>query len=315
MLLLLIKRLASALVVLFGVSVLVFLLIHLVPGDVAEVVLGPGATAESLARLRAALHLDDPLPLQYLRWLSGVANGDLGTSIALSIPVSQILVPRLWNSLILTGASLLIALAVGLPAGIVAAKRQYSLFDRVAVIGAVVGASLPAFWLGLVLMALFAFHLKWLPALGMYSVVGDRTAGDLLMHLILPAVTTSAVPMAVVTRLVRSNLIDVLQADYVTALRARGVDEWSVVFRHGLRNSLGSVLTITGLQVGYLLGGAVFTEVIFSWPGLGSLIYDSIIARDMPVVQASVLVVGVFFVTINLLADLAVIVLDPKTSA
>lgn len=312
MLVLLVKRSVSALFVLLGVSILVFLMIHMMPGDVAEVVLGPGATAESLARLRAALNLDDPLPVQYFRWLGGVVQGDFGMSIALSIPVTKILVPRLQNTLILTAASLFLAVAIGIPAGILAAKRQNSLFDRSAVIGAVVGASLPAFWLGLVLMALFAFQLRWLPALGMYSIRGSKTVSDLLVHLILPAITTSAVPMAVITRLVRSNLIDVMQADYITALRAKGISEWSLVFRHGLRNTLGSVLTITGLQVGYLLGGAVFTEVIFSWPGLGLLIYDSIIARDMPVVQAAVLVVGFFFVLVNLLADMAALALDPK---
>lgn len=310
-----IHRLLSTIPVLIGVSVVVFLMIHLVPGDVAEVILGPGATQEALAELRRSLHLNDPFYLQYYRWLKTILSGDLGTSVAFSIPVETLLIERLRNSAILIAGAIFLSVLLGVSGGLVAALLQNTVFDRTVLLVSLVLASVPVFWLGIVLVYYFSVNLGWLPASGMYSFGGDPTWWGLFIHLILPALTAAAVPLAVITRLIRSEALQVLQQQYVTALKAKGLGEIRILFVHVLRNILPQTLNIIGLQIGYLLGGAILTEIIFSWPGLGQLIYSAILARDIPLIQASVLTVGGIFVLINAFTDVLGMMIDPKSRA
>jgi peptide/nickel transport system permease protein len=306
------RRLLTLVPVLIGVSIVVFIFVHLMPGDVAEAVLGAGATAEQLEAYRRDLGLDQPILIQYGVWLSRVLLGNFGYSVSLSIPVADILWERLFNTMILTLAAFVLAVGIGIVAGVWAARRHRSWLDHGLVIFSVLDASAPPFWVGLVLMSIFAYQLGILPAIGMYDARNPGGLADLLAHLVLPAVTAAAVPMAVIARLVRSEIIDQLQKPYIIALRARGVPEGVIAVRHAFRNSLPNLLNIIGLQVGYLLGGAFFSEVVFNWPGLGLLVYQAIVARDIPVVQSAVLTIALVFVAINLITDALAILLDPR---
>ncbi|MCI2421675.1 ABC transporter permease [Saccharopolyspora sp. K220] len=307
------RRLLSTVLVLLGVSLIVFLLLQLVPGDPARTILGSGATGESVAAVRAELGLDKPLPVQFLDYLGGLLHGDLGRSLTVNKPVTEIMVPRFWNTIILTAAALLLCVVIGVPLGILAARKPNSVFDRVVGFSWLAGASVPVFWFGLVLIGLFSIQLGWFPTSGMYNPRHPGGIEDLLTHLLLPAVAAALVPLAVVARMARSVLLEVLQQDYIRTLRAAGLSEGSVLWRHGLRNALPPIVTVLGLQVGYLLGGVVFVEVVFGWPGLGQQLYTSITQRDLPIVQAGVLFIAAAFVLINLLADIAVGLLDPRT--
>lgn len=306
-------RLLSTLAVLLGVSLIVFLLLQLVPGDPAVTILGAGATKEAVTALRAELGLDRPLPVQFLDYLGGLMRGDLGRSLTVNAPVTDIMLPRFANTLILTGAALLLCLVVAIPLGVVAAYRQYSLFDRFAMFASMAGASVPVYWFGLLLIGVFAVGLRWLPTSGMYNPRFPGGVADLLAHLVLPAIAAALVPLAVIARMTRGVMIEVLQQDYIRTLRASGLSTANVLFRHALRNALPPIVNIVGLQVGYLLGGVVFVEVVFGWPGLGQQLYISISQRDIPVVQAGVLFIALAFVLINLFADTAVGLLDPRT--
>lgn len=307
-----VKRLLAVVPILFGVSIVIFLFLQLVPGDVAATLLGPRATAESIAAIREELGLDRPLHVQYFSWLAAMIQGDFGRSIILQVPVLDIVVPKFLNTLILAAASLAIAVVIGIPVGIISAVRQYSITDRIGTAGAVVGAATPTFWLALVLMYVFALRLRWFPTSGMYDLRGDGGLLDLLHHLALPAIATAAIPLAVITRLARSSMLEVIRADYVTALRAKGMSEGAVVWVHALRNALPPIISITGLQAGFLLGGTLFTEVIFTWPGIGLQLYDAILGRDVPLVQGAMLFIAGFFVLLNLIADIIVAYLNPK---
>jgi peptide/nickel transport system permease protein len=310
-----VKRLLAVIPILFGVSIVIFLFLQLVPGDVAATLLGPRATAESIAAIREELGLDRPLHIQYFSWLVAVLQGDLGRSIILQVPVTDIVAPKFLNTLILAFASLIIAIVIGIPVGIVSAVRQYSATDRIGTAGAVLGAATPTFWLALVLMYVFALNLRWCPTSRMYHLRGDGGFLDLLHHLVLTSVATAAIPLAVITRLARSSMLEVIRADYITALRAKGMNERVVVWRHALRNALPPIISITGLQAGFLLGGTLFTEVIFTWPGIGLQLYDAILGRDVPLVQGAMLFIAGFFVVLNLVADIIVAYLNPKLRA
>jgi len=309
----LVFRVASIVPVLLGVSVVVFLMMKLVPGDPAEAILGPAATTEKSEMVRRSLGLDQPFYIQYFRWLWKVVQGDFGSSIAVNVPVAQLVWPKFWNTVLLAAGSLVVCVVVGLGVGIVSGTRQYSWFDRLGMTSTLIIANTPGFWLGLVLMVVFALRLGWFPATGMYSMrAADKTVADLLHHMVLPAITTAAVSAAIIARLVRSSFLDVIRKGFVTALRAKGLSERDVILRHGLKNALPPIVNIIGLQVGYLMGGALFTEVVFSWPGIGLQIYSSIVARDLPVVQAAVLVTTFVFVLVNLGTDVIVAALDPR---
>jgi peptide/nickel transport system permease protein len=324
------RRLLALVPVLIGVSVIVFLFLHLIPGDSASAILGDHATADALVQLRAAYGLDQPWPTQYAIFVGHILQGDLGRSIRSNTPVTTELMQRLPATAELTVVAMLFALVVGLPAGILSAWRRGSAFDHASVEGALTGVSMPIFWLGLMLAWLFGVQLKLLPFSARLDtgarfipitnfllvdavVRGDWAIfGQTLRHLLLPAVALSTVPMAIVMRMTRGAMIEVLHQDYVRTARAKGLRDRVVVGTHAFRNALLPVVTIVGLQVGTLLSGAILTETIFSWPGIGRWVYESIQLRDYPVVQSMTLVIAVIFVITNLLVDLSYAWLDPR---
>jgi ABC-type dipeptide/oligopeptide/nickel transport system permease component len=306
------QRLLGALPVLFGVSVVIFLLIHLAPGDVTLTLLGPQASEQDRAELRHTLGLDQPLPVQYAKWLARTGAGDFGTSIATQRPVVSLVLPRFANTLLLAGTSLLLAMLIGYGVGLLAALRAGSLFDRAVMSVTLLAGSAPQFWLGLLLVLVFAIWLRWLPVSGMQNMAEDGGLVDRMRHLILPAVTTALGPAAIITRMARSSVVDVLGRMHVRVARAKGLSRSTLLRRHVVLNALPPILTITGLQLGYLLGGTLLTEVVFAWPGLGSLLYDSITARDIPVIQATTLLIALSFVLTNILVDLLNAMLDPR---
>ncbi len=326
------KRLLGLLPVLLGITLLVFCFLHLIPGDPAVVLLGERATPEQLSALRERLGLNQPLPIQYLTFLGNLLRFDLGTSIISGIPIADELKSRFPATLELSAAAILVALVLGIPAGILAAVRKNSWLDNLMMTGSLVGVSLPVYWLGLLLIYLFSVNLQWLPPSGRISVdagfsfqpitgfyvldallqLDSNALKDILAHLVLPALALGTIPLAILARITRSALLETLSQDYIRTARAKGVPELWVIFRHALRNALLPVVTITGLQFGTLLGGAILTETIFSWPGIGSWIYDGIFTRDYPVVQGGVVFVAIAFVLVNLLVDISYALFDPR---
>lgn len=306
------NRIALALPVLLGISIVVFLMLKLVPGDPAIALLGPQAEPKDIEMLRRAWGLDRPIYRQYLTWLANVLRGDLGLSLEQRIPVAILVLTKFKNTAILTLASMFISCAVGLTAGVLSATRPYSLFDRLAMALALFANSMPAFWLGLMLIFAFSLSLGWFPVSGMQSIREEGGLLDLLRHLVLPAITLGGATTAIVARLTRSAMLEVIHQDYVRTARAKGLFERRVVLGHALRNALLPVVTVVGLQVGFLLGGAVLTETVFSWPGVGLQLYRAISTRDIPLIQGSVLLIAVTFVLINLLVDVVYAYLDPR---
>jgi ABC-type dipeptide/oligopeptide/nickel transport system permease component len=284
-----------------GVSLVVFGLVHL-SGDPVLLMVSSDAPPDVVTATRHALGFDRPLPEQFGRYVTRAAQGDLGVSLRSNRPVATLIRERLPATLELTLAALLIAVAVAVPAGIVSAVRRGSLIDRVAMVGAVAGQAVPIFWLALLLITLFGVYLRWLPVFGRGS----------LAHLVLPAVSLSTVILGRLARLVRSSMLEVLGQDYVRTARAKGVAEPRELAAHALKNAAIPIVTLLGLQFAQLLGGAVVTETIFAWPGIGRLVVEAIFNRDFPVVQGVVLVVSLIFVTVNLLVDLAYAALDPR---
>ena len=307
-----VRRLLLLVPVLLGVSVIIFMVLHLAPGDPAEIMLGSQATQADLERLRAELGLTEPLYVQYVHWLGLVARGDLGRSIWMKRPVLNEVLGRFKATLVLTGAALVLSTAGGVALGIASATRPNSLLDRLSAMASLFGASMPVFWLGIVLMVIFALWLGWVPASGMFAPYGGGDLRDLLVHLALPAVTLAAASVTIIARLTRSTMLETLGQDYIRTARAKGVVERAVVLRHGLKNALIPIVTVVGVQAGYLLGGAVLTETVFAWPGVGTLMVQGILARDFPLVQVCVLVVALSFVVINLIVDLLYAWLDPR---
>ena len=306
------QRVLTALPVLFGVSIVVFGMVKLIPGDVASTLLGAEATPTQVEELRRSLGLDRPLHEQYAIWLGRALQGDLGQSIEMRQPVSSLLVERFKNTLILTVAAIVFAATLGMLAGIISATRQYSWLDRLVMLLALFGNSMPSFWLGIVLILVFSLGFGWFPASGMYSVRGDRSVGEVLHHLVLPSITLGPVSAAIVARMTRSCMLDVIRQDYILTARSKGLRDRVVIYVHALRNALPPVITVIGLQAGFLLGGAVLTETVFSWPGLGSLMIKGIAARDFPLVQGCVLVIAAMFVLVDLVVDLLFAYLAPK---
>ena len=306
------RRLLHLAPVLLGVSVIVFMVLHLAPGDPAEVMLGANANKEDLDRLRTQLGLDQPLHVQYFTWISHVARGDLGRSLWMKRPVLGEVLERFKATILLTGSALLLSTLGGLALGIASATRANSLLDRLSGVASLFGASMPVFWLGIVLMVIFSLWLGWLPASGMYAPYGGGGLGDLLAHLVLPAVTLAAASVTIIARLTRATMLETLGQDYVRTARAKGLGERVVVWRHALKNALIPIVTVVGVQAGYLLGGAVLTETVFAWPGVGTLVIQGILARDMPLVQGGVLVIALSFVLVNLLVDTLYAWLDPR---
>ncbi|MEK6716784.1 MAG: ABC transporter permease, partial [candidate division NC10 bacterium] len=289
------RRILMLVPVLFGVTLVSFSLLHLVPGDPAELLAGLEATKEDVDRIRVEYGLDQPLAVQYARFVGNAARGDLGISIQSRHPVRELLLQRLAFTLQLSMVSILVASAIGLVAGIISATRQYSFFDTFSMLGALFGISMPIFWLGLLLILVFAVRLHWLPSGG---------AGT-LRHLILPAIALGSASAAVIARMTRASMLEVARQDYIRTARATGYRESVVVFRHALKNAMIPILTVFGLEFGYMLGGAVLTETVFSLPGIGRLLVEGIFARDYPVVQGAMIAVATTFVLVNLLTDVA----------
>ncbi|MFP4246551.1 MAG: ABC transporter permease [Halochromatium sp.] len=313
------KRLLLLVPVLLGVSLVVFGVMSLVPGDPALAILGPYATPERLAELRAELGLDRSWPVRYGLWLGGVLDGDLGRSVALERPVLDLVLERLGPTLLLAGSALLLGTLLGLVVGMVAALRHDRLTDRLVTLGVLLGISIPSFWLGLLLILVFAVGLGWLPVSGMTQVWSETggllTAADVAWHLVLPCLSLALVAGGVIGRLTRGAAIDVLASAPIRMARARGVPERRVLLVHALKSVLARMVPVIGLQAGFVIGGAVYIETIFQWPGLGRLLVEAIAARDLLLVQGGVLVLATAYVLVNLAADLTQHALDRRTRA
>lgn len=298
----LLRRGMDVILTLFGVSIVIFMIIRLVPGDPARLIVGTEATEADVANIRRQLGLNAPLPVQYLRYVGALAKGDLGRSLRNRQPVTALLRARLPNTLTLAGASLAVTLVIGVGAGMLAAIRRGTAFDTASMVVALIGVSMPGFWLGLILIFFFAVRLGWLPTSG---------AGG-IKHLILPAVTLGVGNAAIIARLTRANLLEVLHQEYIRTARAKGLHPRSVLVGHAMRNAIIPTLTVLGLQWGTLLAGSVVIETVFAWPGVGRLLVDSVAVRDYPVIQACVLLFALVFMLTNLLVDVAYAFLDPR---
>jgi peptide/nickel transport system permease protein len=306
------KRLLAAIPVLFGLSVIVFLIMAMIPGDPATAILGSYATPENVAKLNADLGLDKPLPQQYLIWLGNILQGDFGRSYALNRPVLDEVLERFSATLILAGTALVLCSILGLVAGVVSAVRQYGLADKLITLLVLIGISTPSFWLGLLLILLFAVKIRVFPASGMYAIYGGGDLPDLLHHLFLPALTLAVVATGVIARLTRTAMLEVLRQDYIRTARAKGLTERRVIYRHAFKAALVGVIPVIGIQAGFVLGGAVYIETVFQWPGIGSMLVNAISTRDLLLVQGGVLVVASAYVLFNLAADVIQTVLDPR---
>jgi len=297
-----IRRLLLTIPVLVGVSLLVFFMIRLLPGDPARALAGMQASPEFIEQTRARYYLDEPLPVQYGIFVRDILRGDLGQSTFSRRPVALELRIRFPRTLQLAVTALAIATVVGVSAGVVSATKRYSLFDNISMLLALIGVAAPVFWLALMLQLLFAVNLGWLPSSGIGT----------WRHMVLPSVTLGMASAGLIARITRSSMLDVLRQDYIMTARAKGLVEQIVVYKHAFKNALIPVVTVMGLQFGILLGGAVLTETVFAWPGVGRLLVDSILRRDYPVVQATVLVLALSFVLINLIVDIIYAYLDPR---
>ena len=309
---LIVNRIFTTILVLIGVSFVVFAALHFSPGDVARTILGLGATEERVQALRQELGLDRPLLIQYWDWMMALIKGDLGRSISLSVPVSEVIFDKIWASLLLMGASFFLTVSFGLLFAALSGGYHRSLMDRLITLLMLLLASLPPFWLGIVLLIIFGLKLRIFPISGVGAMADDATLYVVAMHLILPAVTTAASSLAVVARVTRSAFIDEMGEPYVQAARARGLSQRRIISIETMRNVLPSFVTIAGLQIGFLFSSALFSEIVFNWPGIGLQLYQGIVQRDFPVVQGCVLAIAIVFVIGNLIADILSIVLDPR---
>lgn len=306
----LVHRLLLALITLLGVSLAVFGSVRAIPGDPAETIAGQFATPEVVAQIRSSLGLDQPFWQQYGAFLNDLARGDLGYSLRSGLPVNDELAARLGYTLLLAATSTALALLAGAALGYLSTLRPHSALDSGAMATAVLGVSMPVFWLGLMLMLLFSVVLP--RSLGLDGPLLPPTGAGSWRHLVLPALTQAAAPMAIIARMTRATLLEALRQDYVRTARAKGLREGRVRLCHAMRNALIPVVTVVGLQAGYMLGGAVLTETVFNWPGLGTLLVNAVLARDYPVVQGATLVIAVGIVAANLAVDLLYSVLDPR---
>jgi peptide/nickel transport system permease protein len=297
--------------ILFAISVIVFVAIRMAPGDPIVHLAGPFATAAQRAQIKASYGLDQPLPIQYLKWLEKAVQGNLGLSMQLHVPVWSLLADKLLHSVLLILGSIILAIVVGWGLGIASGLRPGSTIDRISQVLAISGISLPAFWFGMLLVIAFAIKLPWFPASGIISDRGNGGSADVLWHLILPALATAALPAGIMIRLTRSTIIEITRQPFVNALKAKGLPN-HIILLHIVRNAMPVLLNMTGMQAGFLLTADIFTEVVFSWPGLGYQIYAAIIAQDYMVVQGAVLFVCVIFVALNIIVDVLRPLFDPR---
>ena len=324
------RRILVLIPTLLGISIIVFLMLRITPGDPAELLLGERATEEALQEIREHLGLNEPLHVQYGMFLKRLMKGDLGETIWSRQKVWIEVKERFPATIELSVTALFISCFFGIIFGIISATRQYSIFDYLSMLGALIGVSMPIFWLGLVFMLIFSLHLGWLPLSGRLSVGIDlevvtnfyildcvltknwTALKDALWHIIMPAVTLSTIPMAIVARMTRSAMLEVLRQDYIKTAKAKGLSQFIVTFKHALRNALIPVVTTIGLQFGVALGGAILTETIFAWPGVGKWMFDAVMKRDYMVIQGGTLFIAALFVVINLVVDMLYAVINPR---
>lgn len=306
------KRLLAAIPVILGLSVIVFAIMAMIPGDPALAILGSFATPENVAKLNQDLGLDKPMVQQYLIWLGNMLQGDFGRSYTLNRPVIDEVLERFTATLILAGPALLLCSVFGLLAGIVSAVRQYGWADKVLTFAVLIGISMPSFWLGLLLIFVFAVQWRIFPPSGMFAIYGGGDFADLMHHLAMPAFTLAVVATGVIARLTRTSMLEVLRQDYIRTARAKGISERRVIYRHAFKAALVSVIPVIGIQAGFVLGGAVYIETVFQWPGIGSMLVKAISTRDLLLVQGGVLVVATAYVLFNLVVDVIQSMLDPR---
>jgi peptide/nickel transport system permease protein len=324
------RRILMVVPVLIGMTVVVFSIIRAIPGNPAQIILGQRATKTAVAELTKKLGLDQPWYIQYFHYIKGLLTGNLGESIRTSAPISHEIWPYLAATIELSIIAMIIAIVLGVNAGIISAWFQNSWFDYIAMVIALIGVSIPIFWLGLMEQWSFSIKLGWLPTTGREDIrnpieaitnlylidtlIQGRTDQffGVIRHLILPSIALATIPMAIIARITRSSMLEVMRSDFIRTARAKGVKMFWVVYKHSLKNATIPVLTIIGLQTGLLLGGAILTETIFGWPGIGRYIYDAIGYRDYPVIQSGILIVATFFVFINLIVDLLYAFIDPR---
>ncbi|MGI9436315.1 MAG: ABC transporter permease [Geminicoccaceae bacterium] len=309
------RRILALFPVLLGLTVIVFAIMALIPGDPATAILGSFATPENVDKLNRDLGLDRPLIQRYLIWLGNLVQGDFGRSYSLNRPVLDEVLERFSATLILSGTALVLCTIWGVLIGIWTAARQFGWTDKILTFVVLIGISIPSFWLGLLLILVFSVKLRWLPASGMYAIYGGGDFLDLMTHLVLPALTLSVVATGVIARLTRSAMLEILRLDFIRTARAKGVTERSVIYRHAFKAALVSIIPVIGVQAGFVLGGAVYIETVFQWPGIGRMLVQAISTRDILLVQGGVIVVATSYILFNLLADLAQAWLDPRIKA
>lgn len=306
------NRIAQLIPILLIVVLVTFGITRVIPGNPAAVILGPQASVEEIAKLEIELGLDKSILEQFVMYIKGLLQGDLGMSYSYGQPVSELIAESFPNTILLTITSIILSLLIGIPAGIISATKQYSKLDYALMVISLVGVSMPIFWLGLMLVLVFSVNLGWLPSLGMGSL--DYGLWDFISHLILPTIALATIPAATFARITRSSMLETIQQDYIKALRAKGLKESKIIWKHGLKNALPPIVTVIGLQISSLLSGAILTETIFSWPGMGKLIVDSISNRDYAVVQGTVLFIALIYILINLVVDIIYMYINPKVS-
>ena len=306
------KRLLSAIPVLFGITVIVFLIMAMIPGDPATAILGNYATPENVEKLNRDLGLDKPLVQQYFIWLSNMLSGDFGTSFALNRPVLDEVLERFNATLVLAGTAFVLCSFLGVIAGVISAANQYGAADKGITFVVLLGISIPSFFLGMMMILFFAVNLRWFPVSGMWPIYGDRTLGVLLSHLAMPATALAVVATGVIARLSRSAMLEVLRQDFIRTARAKGVNERGVIWRHALKAAMVSIIPVLGIQAGFVLSGAVYIEIVFQWPGVGRMLVDAILKRDILMVQGGVVFVAACYVLFNIAVDVAQSLLDPR---
>ncbi|MDO6457988.1 ABC transporter permease [Celeribacter halophilus] len=306
------KRLISAVPVLFGITVIVFLIMSMIPGDPATAILGSYATPENVEKLNRDLGLDKPLVQRYFIWLGNMLTGDFGRSFSLNRPVLDEILERFSATLVLAGTAFVLCAILGILAGAISAARQYGLADKLITLIVLIGISIPSFFLGMMMILIFAVKLKWLPVSGMYAIYGGGDLPDLINHLIMPASALAAVATGVVARMSRSAMLEVLRQDYIRTARAKGVRERRVLMGHALRAAMVSIIPVLGIQAGFVLSGAVYIEMVFQWPGVGRMLVDAILKRDLLLVQGGVVFVAACYVLFNIAVDVAQSLLDPR---
>ncbi len=306
------KRLISAVPVLFGISIIVFLIMAMIPGDPATAILGSFATPENVEKLNRDLGLDQGLVQRYFIWLSNMLQGDFGRSFALNRPVIDEVLERFNATLILAGTAFVICSLLGIAAGVISAARQYGFADKAITFIVLLGISIPSFFLGMMMILIFSVNLRWFPVSGMWPIYGDRDLWALLDHLVLPALALAVVATGVIARLARSAMLEVLRQDFIRTARAKGVKESRVIWGHALRAAMVSIIPVLGIQAGFVLSGAVYIEMVFQWPGVGRMLVDAILKRDILLVQGGVVFVAACYVLFNIAVDVAQSMLDPR---